>query len=174
MPVSEHSFVASSQQYRAPAPVSRVVADGLAPEIGQLLAGTASAWVTVPGSALAVITQALGAEQVDVLHIVGHGRTGRISLGGHWLDASALLEASESLARWKVSSIALWSCDVGQNDALVQMLRLLTGARVFASSRALGMVDGQARWVLDGAAANELPAAPFDPAIMASWPHTLD
>lgn len=152
-----------------------LVADGDSPVLRALLADAAltPCWVGARDNALAVISGALAAGNVEVLHIVAHGRGGKISLGGTWLDATSLLRDSHLLAQWQVATIALWCWGIGQNDALVQMLRMLTGARVFASASEFDMVDGQLVWRLDGRAAHDVPDAPFDPVALASWPPLL-
>lgn len=169
----------------APTPALRelLVADGAAAAIGELLsnarlpahliAPAGSARAALAALSAALEGQRLAGHPLDVLHLVAHGRAGAISLGGHWIGTAALASISASLIVWNVRRIALWSCHVGTDSALAQVLAALTGAEVLASSAALGMVDGAPCWRLEGASGPASLSAPFAPAVMASWPHQL-
>lgn len=153
------------------------VADGASADIGELTASVHTRLLLLgpSGRALARISSAIEGCRPDVLHIVAHGRTGAISLGGEWIGARELAAASGMLGKWRVATIALWSCHGGADQTLGQLLAALTGARVLVSPGALGMVDGAPQWELVDAYGGALPwyVAPFDPALMRSWPHQL-
>ena len=68
------------------------------------------------------------------LHLVGHGHSNGIELSGQWIDQTSLVRASAELAKWQVSSIVLWCCNVGQNKEFIALLEELTGAEVFTTS----------------------------------------
>ncbi len=155
-----------------------LVADGASAEIAELIAGAPMASLRIaPGSdALGCISDAIAGRHWDVLHLVAHGRAGAIGLGAQWIDARTLATASRLLIRWRVSTIALWSCKTGQDATLAELLAALTGAQVLASAGPLGMLDTGPAWVLRDVRGAALPArfaAPFSPAIMDSWPHRL-
>ncbi|MES2759587.1 MAG: Ig-like domain-containing protein, partial [Pseudomonadota bacterium] len=155
---------------------SVLIADAGSTDIDDLLVGAQQEphWVFDSNQAIGVITEVLANRDTDTLHIVAHGRARGIRFGGGWLDAGALFDAKELLAQWQVKNIALWSCGLAQDDPFVRMLALFTGARVFSSASALGMVDGLPNWRLDGDDGGfDTPAPPFSAAAIASWPHTL-
>ena len=155
-----------------------LVADGASADIAELIAGAPMASLRVaPGSdALGCISDAIAGRHWDVLHLVAHGRAGAIGLGAQWIDARTLAAASRLLIRWRVSTIAMWSCETGQDATLAELLAALTGAQVLASAGPLGMLDTGPAWVLRDVRGAALPArfaAPFSPAVMDSWLHRL-
>lgn len=159
-----------------------IIADAGSDAIAALLAGADAAALSLGRSSsvrqvLESITRALPGRRLDVLHLVAHGSARGVFLGGQWLDADALRAAPDLLAQWQVGTVALWSCEAGQNQDLIATLAHMTGATVCASVRALGMLDGAPNWVLescaggnaDAAAAKvHAPRAPFAAAVMAT------
>ena len=105
-----------------------IIADGFAPEILALLQDA-----LVPAIALSraenafqAITIAMAGEEIETLHIVAHGSGEGFSLCGQWVDEQAIRESSHLLEQWRVQRIALWSCEVGRNRALLEILEVLT------------------------------------------------
>ena len=76
-------------------------------------------------------------QQVRELHLIAHGSSQGIQLNGEWIDAETLLGHAAELAQWQIDALVLWCCHIGQNQALCSILEELTGAQVFASSRAI-------------------------------------
>lgn len=121
-----------------------IVADGLCPRIAELLPGALHEVVSMGQSAnpLAAITEALAerrlqGQPVQTLHVVAHGRPGAFQIGGQWVDAAALIAHAHELAQWQVSSLALWSCEVGADQGFVALLEELTGSKTYATDRVL-------------------------------------
>jgi len=155
------------------------IADDLCPQIRSLLPAARTRLLPLGCSEnpLSLISQVLSGQPIDTLHVVAHGRSGAIALGGQWIDAKALLANAAGLARWKVRRLALWSCDVGRDADFVALLAELTGAEVWTSSRPLGAGE---RWALQanhphaGTDHEPAPMAPFADAAVAAWPHQLN
>lgn len=172
--VLTHMSFSNMSTAAMPEPIRElIVADTLSSDIRGLLNG-AQAPVFRLGEGhdpIRSISLAIAGEDLEVLHIVAHGRREGFFLGGQWVDAAALRAQVHLVSNWKVQRIALWSCSVGQNSELVRTLTRLTGAQVFASDRPLGRVNGEAVWQL--AAAEEAPLAPFEALTLATWEHQL-
>jgi hypothetical protein len=154
------------------------IVDDLCPHIRSLLPAALVETLPIGESSnpLEQISAALAGQTLDTLHLVAHGRSGAIRLGGRWLDAAALLANAALLARWNVRRLALWSCDVGHDRGFVALLSELTGAEVWSSDQPLG---GGEAWSLQvqtnsASAQAEAPSAPFADAAIAAWPHQLN
>ncbi|MEB3166162.1 MAG: VCBS domain-containing protein [Cyanobacteriota bacterium] len=111
------------------------------------------------------------------MHLVAHGRPGAIQLGGRWLSRRDLIAGAAELGRWQLRRIALWSCELGQDPALLALLAELSGAEIWASDQRLGA--GHWRLRRHGAcsardAAAGAPTPPFDSTLLSLWPHHLD
>ncbi|MBE9175140.1 DUF4347 domain-containing protein, partial [Synechocystis salina LEGE 06155] len=102
------------------------------------------------------------------LHLVAHGRAGALLLGGQWIDTAKLLANAQQLAQWQVGRIALWSCEVGQDQGFIALLSELTGAKVFASKEVIGG-NAVASWQLSGGSSQTAVTAPFTPSTLAHW-----
>ena len=76
-------------------------------------------------------------QQVRELHLIAHGSSQGIQLNGEWIDAATLLGHAAELAQWQIDRLVLWCCHIGQNQAFLSILEELTGAQVFASSKAI-------------------------------------
>ena len=132
-----------------------ILVDGLCPRIGELIPGALQELVALGqgGTPLRQITQELArrrrqGQPVDSLHLVAHGRPGGFQIGGQWVTAAALISQAEELAQWQVSTIALWSCEVGADHNFVALLEELTGSEVLSSEHTLGRTAQGANWEL--------------------------
>ncbi len=132
-----------------------IVVDGLCPRIGELIPGALQELVALgqSGDPLQEITQELARRRrqgkpVDTLHLVAHGRPGAFQIGGEWVTAAALISKATLLAQWQVSTIALWSCEVGADRNFVALLEELTGSEVLSSPHRLGGHPQAANWEL--------------------------
>ena len=152
-----------------------LIADGTSPEITEL-AQAASVPAYLIGqqqsatSVLRSMTAAIAGLQINTLHLVAHGRPGELQIAGAAIDAHSIKACAQLLAIWRVKDIALWSCEVLQDDALVKTLEQLTGARVHATTRRLGSTVRGVDWSLE---TDFAPNAPFEAVALASWPHQL-
>ncbi|MBD1193158.1 DUF4347 domain-containing protein [Vulcanococcus sp. Clear-D1] len=97
-----------------------IIADGLCPQIAELLPGALHELVALGQSQnpLAAISAELEqrrreGRRVQTLHIVAHGSPGALRIGGQWVDAPALIANADQLAQWGLSAISLWSCKLG-------------------------------------------------------------
>ncbi|MDX5300021.1 MAG: DUF4347 domain-containing protein, partial [Gammaproteobacteria bacterium] len=98
-----------------------------------------------------------GRSGVDAVHILSHGDTGRIQLGGEWMDAQSLSTQAESLSRIGTAlsehaDILLYGCETGADQAgehFIRTLSDLTGADVTASSDKTGASSLGGNWVLE-------------------------
>ena len=95
--------------------------------------------------------------ETSSIHIVSHGKAGKLFLGSSVLDADYLSTHKDQLASWsKVLSpdadILLYGCDVAAGDsgqAFVQQLSHLTDADVAASDDLTGNSDLGGNWNLE-------------------------
>ncbi|NBS12727.1 MAG: DUF4347 domain-containing protein, partial [Gammaproteobacteria bacterium] len=118
-----------------------IVADGLCPQIAELLPGARHEMVVLGKhqNPLEIITQVLGYRKlagspVQVLHIVAHGRPGAFQVGGNWINQSILNRSAASIAQWNVDTIAIWSCGVGADRDFIAQLGELSGANIACTS----------------------------------------
>ena len=120
----------------SPAKQARLVACGLADRQFQTEKWLQLARSKHPLDQLSEQLEKLRAEDqtANELHLVGHGHSNGIELAGQWIDQTSLVQASAELAKWQVSSIVLWCCNVGQNKKFIALLEELTGAEVFTTS----------------------------------------
>jgi len=72
-------------------------------------------------------------QPVGELHLIAHGNSGGLSFGGQWINSAALLRHAEELENWRIRTLVLWCCQIGQNNTFIALLEELTGAEVFAS-----------------------------------------
>lgn len=140
-----------------------VVADGLCPQIAELLPAALHASVALDhvSNPLATITEALAnrarlGQPTQTLHVGAHGRSGAFFMGGQWVTAATLIENAQYLAQWQVERIALWSCALGSDQNFVSLLAELTGAQVFAAADYLGTFAGERNWTIASADGNTL------------------
>jgi hypothetical protein len=94
---------------------------------------------------------------IDAIHIISHGDTGKVQLGNGWVDNASLASHGEALAAIgkALSSdgdILLYGCTVGANGEgqdFIQALAAKTGADVAASDDATGAASRGGDWVLE-------------------------
>ena len=94
---------------------------------------------------------------INAIHIISHGDTGKVQLGNGWLDNNNLAAHGETLASiGKALSadgdILLYGCTVGANGQgqdFIQALAAKTGADVAASDDATGAASRGGDWVLE-------------------------
>ena len=72
-------------------------------------------------------------QKIKDLHIVAHGINSELKLGNTLVTKQYLKKYSQHLQSWKLDSIYLWCCNLGNNANLLSTLESLTGAEVFAS-----------------------------------------
>jgi ELWxxDGT repeat protein len=102
-------------------------------------------------------------DEIDGLHLVGHGKPGQISLGQNALNASNLLFFADKVKAWadflvSSSQILLYGCRTGAGiigRRFVQDLAMLTGAEVFASKSLVGGAALGGSWDLTVSAGGE-------------------
>ena len=93
----------------------------------------------------------------DAVHIVSHGTSGRVKLGGSWLDVNNLDSYANQISRWRDSLTAnadllFYGCDFASNAdgrTLVNSLAALTGADVAASVDDTGAAILGGNWELE-------------------------
>lgn len=98
-----------------------------------------------------------GSNDIDAIHLVGHGEAGKIQLGTASLDSKNLSSYLASLAAIGAGlkadgDLLLYGCDVGQGELGVNFLKQLalhTGADVAASSDATGAAAKGGDWNLE-------------------------
>ncbi|QNJ24252.1 putative cadherin domain-containing protein [Synechococcus sp. MIT S9220] len=67
------------------------------------------------------------------LHLLAHGNSQGIQLADDWIDQAALLRHAADIAEWQISTLVLWCCQIGRNQAFINQLRKITGAEIFVS-----------------------------------------
>jgi Ca2+-binding RTX toxin-like protein len=131
---------------------------------------------------LAQIAQVLaGRSGVDAVHIISHGESGAIDLGGLKLDAAGLDAHQSALAAIGASlspdgDVLLYGCDVGAGtagQAFIERLADRTGADVAASTNLTGAAEQGGDWTLEIAQGQIETAAVVDPALAAAYHQTL-
>ena len=95
------------------------------------------------GHPLEELTTLLSERKVQTLHLVAHGDRSGLYFGEQLIDIESLDRSADWLSQWAIQEIALWSCDVGQNRALIKRLEELTGATVWSSPNRLGHAAGR-------------------------------
>jgi VCBS repeat-containing protein len=104
------------------------------------------------------MTEALARHHdVQAVHLVSHGETGQLVLGGRSYDSAALQTQSATLASWQAfltqdADILLYGCHVGADSSgalLLDTLARLTLADIAASTDATGWADRGGDWLLE-------------------------
>ncbi len=67
------------------------------------------------------------------LHLLAHGNSQGIQLADAWIDQAALLRHAADIAEWQISTLVLWCCQIGQNQAFIDRLREIAKAEIFTS-----------------------------------------
>ncbi|GAP97340.1 Calx-beta domain-containing protein [Leptolyngbya sp. NIES-2104] len=141
---------------------SLIVIDPTMPNYQQLIAGLqpdSQVLVLDPvQDAIDQITQTLlGQSGISSLHLISHGTSGGIQLGGTWLDRANLDRYQSEFQRWAKSltedaDILIYGCDVAQGEvgqAFIQHFSRLTGADIAASDDLTGNASLNGDWMLE-------------------------
>jgi ELWxxDGT repeat protein len=121
-------------------------------------------------------------DEIDSLHLVGHGEPGQISLGQNAFNASNLLFFADKVKAWadflvSSSQILLYGCRTGAGiigRRFVQDLARLTGAEVFASKSLVGGAALGGSWDLTvSAGADSAPSGVFTEAAQKAYRDVL-
>lgn len=163
--VDRRSTIAIPQNYLTESPQlhnrasSLVVIDPTVPNYQQLVAGLqpdSRVLILDPvQDAIDQITKALlGQSGISSLHLVSHGKSGGIQLGGTWLDRANLDRYQSEFQLWAKSltndaDILIYGCEVAQGDAgkaFLQHFSQLTGADIAASDDLTGNATLNGDW----------------------------
>jgi VCBS repeat-containing protein/ELWxxDGT repeat protein len=141
--------------------------------LGAVVEGAGCYVLSEDEDAITVITQLLAQTGARRLALVAHGEPGVLHVGAYPLDEVQLQGQSRLLQEWGVEEIALYSCEVANEEkgqSFVAQMRELTGATVGASTTHVG----NGRWVLDvyGAEATSIQLA-FTSVVLSQYTATL-
>ena len=109
-------------------------------------------------SGLEQISEAMRSRvEIESVHILGHGKAGRIKLGNQIVTEQSLVEAQDQLRDWSAAltsgaDILLYGCETGkgtEGDRLMHRLASLTGADVAASIDNTGHELFKGDWELE-------------------------
>lgn len=104
------------------------------------------------------INQILSRRQnLTSLHLISHGQSGELLLGGRLIDAETLAARSNDLASWsqsftKSADLLIYGCDVASGESgnrFVNRLARLTGLDVAASLDRTGAAEHSGNWQLE-------------------------
>ncbi|MBE9011882.1 DUF4347 domain-containing protein, partial [Pseudanabaenaceae cyanobacterium LEGE 13415] len=162
------STIAIPQNYLTQSPLfhnrgsSLIVIDSTVPNYQQLIAGLqpdSQVLILDPvQDAIEQITQTLlGQSGVSSLHLVSHGKSGGIQLGGTWLDRTNLERYQSEFQLWAKSlnaeaDILIYGCEVAQGEAgkaFIQQFAQLTGADIAASDDLTGNTKLNGNWIFE-------------------------
>ncbi|MCT7967693.1 DUF4347 domain-containing protein, partial [Laspinema sp. D1] len=118
-----------------------------------------------------------GRTNIDSIHLVSHGSSGRVQLGTTQLDAETL---DAYLPQWQVlraalsegADILLYGCNVGTSDTgitFLQKLAALTGADIAASDDLTGSAKLNGNWTLEVSQGNIETPVPFQSEAIAGY-----
>ncbi|BAU12161.1 hypothetical protein LEP3755_26900 [Leptolyngbya sp. NIES-3755] len=162
------STIAIPQNYLTQSPTlhhrgsSLIVIDPTIPNYQELIAGLqpdSQVLILDPvQDAIAQITQTLlGQSGISSLHLVSHGKSGGIQLGGTWLDRASLDRYRSEFQLWAKSltdeaDILIYGCEVAQGEAgqaFIRQFSQLTGADIAASDDLTGNAKLNGDWILE-------------------------
>jgi Ca2+-binding RTX toxin-like protein len=103
-----------------------------------LLPNSLAYTIDVNDDAIDAITHLLQKTGATQLAIVAHGQPGAIQIGNGAIDLARLEARSGVLPAWGVTSIALYACEVGADNAFIQRFGALTGAQIAATTEKVG------------------------------------
>ncbi|MBL4692875.1 MAG: DUF4347 domain-containing protein, partial [Magnetovibrio sp.] len=158
------AFVSVAPTAVPAAPHQVVVVDTTVADYQTLLAGmnpNIDIILLDPGTGINGLAAALaGQSNIDSLHIISHGSTGSISLGGQSLSSDTLAANANSLtiigqALSGNGDILLYGCNIGQDgagQAFIDGLASATGADIAASNDLTGAAALGGDWVLEAQA----------------------
>ncbi|NEQ41947.1 MAG: DUF4347 domain-containing protein [Okeania sp. SIO3I5] len=98
---------------------------------------------------IAQITEAIGKSRISSLHLVSHGVSGSISLGGTVLSLANIQQYRQQLLEWGVSEILIYGCNVATKPEFLQVFHKLTGANIAASTKKVGNPVNGGSWELE-------------------------
>lgn len=147
---------------------NEILVDGLAPSTDVIRLEKGKAPLEQIAAAVA------NRNDIGSLHILSHGEPGALALCGERIDENSLNENAWALAAIKAAlgegaKLALWACSTATGvigKSFVEALEAATGADVFAALQPVGALTKGGTW-------NIGTPAPFSPAAMAAYPHTL-
>ncbi|MCQ4244745.1 Ig-like domain-containing protein [Pseudomonas stutzeri] len=121
-------------------------------------------------------------EDIDAVHILSHGDTGRILLGNTWLDQDGLENRSELLAALgsalsENGDILLYGCSVGADGAgaeFIQAFASATSADIAASNDLTGHSALQGNWILEVSTGSVEASAAVSTLTADNYLHTLE
>lgn len=124
-----------------------------------------------------IIEAIAGRTDIDSIHIVSHGSSGRVQLGTTQLDTETL---DAYLPQWRIlraalsegADILLYGCNVGSSDTgmtFLQRLAELTGADIAASNDLTGNADLNGNWTLEVSTGNIEAPFPFQSEAIAAY-----
>ena len=151
-----------------------VLLRGMRPQIGvSVLSGAEPA----PREMARVLAQH---QQIDVLHVIAHGRPGEVSFAGGALSLESLDDHRDDLARIGLAlaadgEIRLWVCEAAAGDkgaAFIDALARNIGVPVAASAGRVGAAAHGGNWTLDARASGPV-LPPLTPAGIAAYAGVL-
>ncbi|ASJ73793.1 DUF4347 domain-containing protein [Granulosicoccus antarcticus] len=167
-----------------------VILDSDLPDLDTLLddllrSGQGSTQVLVLDSstdALSQITEILAEQRgLTAIHVISHGSSGVLELGGQRIQTLDLLSRAEDVASWRSAlvpeaDILLYGCEVAADGAgrqFVDTIARLTGADVGASSDLTGSTDKGGDWQLEYQRGNVESQLAVSAELQASFSETL-
>ncbi len=120
------------------------------------------------------------AESIAAVHVISHGNTEGVQVGGEWLSDENVHQHQNALADWQPSllpqaSLHIYGCDLAATDngvALLNNLAGYTGTEVLASDDKTGHASLQADWDLEfqtGHASHEFYDSLLTEVAKANW-----
>lgn len=134
------------------------------------------------GDAIRMISEVLSHRRgLQSLHILSHGVSGALYLGGKQIDAQSLLDAKADVQRWRGSfapgfDIRLYGCDVAsgtKGSRLVDTLRSMTGCDIAASTDRTGHQSLGGDWDLEHVVGTVQSSPVFDHSLLAAYRGSL-
>ena len=116
--------------------------------------------ITNDSDPISQISQTLATKQnVQSVHLIGHGDAGQVSFGNHVVDSDALREHSSEIRTWQnalssEADILIYGCNTGQSNVGSQFMSLLaqlTSADIAASTDVTGNAKDGGDWKLEKA-----------------------
>lgn len=115
------------------------------------------------------------------VHILSHGVSGALRLGGKEIDAHSMLDAKADVQRWRAAfapgcDIRLYGCDVAsgaKGTRLIDTLRSLTGCDIAASTDRTGHHSLDGDWELEHTVGPVQSSSPFDHSLPAAYQGSL-
>jgi hypothetical protein len=114
---------------------------------------------------------------IDAVHILSHGSTGGMQLGGSWLTATNVNLYADEISGWAYALTAdadllLYGCDLAADSdgqALIAALSVFTGADVAASEDPTGAASEGGDWDLEYRAGAIQAATAFSHSAASNW-----